>query len=216
MSWNGFNWCDQMINALSRFPSLLWGGIKGGGALLALGLAGLLASCASDMQTQSGNLQFPGHAETHAAIAPEDFMGRIKALADDAFEGRGPGTARGEAAADWIAAEMTRIGLKPGNNGSFKHLAAGARIAADDSDGTLTRRRVRLELTRGAENPCRSNGNSYREFGFQVCVGKTANPIRTEQPAHDWDRPISAWSIAAPCEPSSVRTSCARWPAGHE
>ena len=46
-------------------------------------------------------------------------MGRIKALADDAFEGRGPGTERGEMAADWIAAEMTRIGLEPGNNGSY-------------------------------------------------------------------------------------------------
>ena len=86
MSWNGLNCCDQTVDSHSKSPSPLWGGIKGGGTLLALGLAGFLASCASDMQTQSGNLQFPGHVETNAAIMPEDFMGRIKALADAARE----------------------------------------------------------------------------------------------------------------------------------
>ena len=58
-------------------------------------------------------------------------MGRIKALADDRFEGRGPGTVRGEAAADWIAAEMQRIGLEPGNDGSYFQDVPAVAIALD-------------------------------------------------------------------------------------
>ena len=57
---------------------------------------------------------------TVADITADDLAVRIKTLADDTFEGRGPGTPTGEAAADWIAAEMNRIGLEPGgDNGTY-------------------------------------------------------------------------------------------------
>ncbi|KJS26519.1 MAG: peptidase M28 [Hyphomonadaceae bacterium BRH_c29] len=57
---------------------------------------------------------------TVPAITAEDLAVRIKTLADDTFEGRGPGSVTGEAAADWIGAEMARIGLQPGgDNGSY-------------------------------------------------------------------------------------------------
>jgi Zn-dependent M28 family amino/carboxypeptidase len=62
---------------------------------------------------------YPGHPQTSPEITAQDLSARDKALADDAFEGRGPGTKNGEAAADWIAAEMKRIGLVPGNRGSY-------------------------------------------------------------------------------------------------
>ena len=39
-----------------------------------------------------------------------DISARDKAVADDAFEGRGPGTKNGEAAAQWIADELKRVG----------------------------------------------------------------------------------------------------------
>nr|MBP9235098.1 peptidase M28 [Hyphomonadaceae bacterium] len=52
---------------------------------------------------------------TSLEITAADLGARIKELADDKYEGRGPGTAAGEKAADWIAAEMKRIGLEPGN-----------------------------------------------------------------------------------------------------
>ena len=52
---------------------------------------------------------------TSPEITAADIGARIKELADDKYEGRGPGTAAGEKAADWIAAEMKRIGLEPGN-----------------------------------------------------------------------------------------------------
>ncbi|MEZ5984457.1 MAG: M28 family metallopeptidase [Hyphomonas sp.] len=65
-------------------------------------------------------LLMPLPENTVPEIRAEDLAIRVKTLADDTFEGRGPGTATGEAAADWIAAEMARIGLEPaGDNGSY-------------------------------------------------------------------------------------------------
>lgn len=43
----------------------------------------------------------------------------IKTIADDKYEGRAPGSASGEAAAQYIADELKRIGVKAGNNGSY-------------------------------------------------------------------------------------------------
>lgn len=52
---------------------------------------------------------------TTADITPADLAYRVKELADDKYEGRGPGTVEGEKAAAWIASEMKRVGLEPGN-----------------------------------------------------------------------------------------------------
>jgi len=71
-------------------------------------------------QKPSDNLLMPLPSSTVADITAADLAVRIKTLADDTFEGRGPGAENGEKAADWIAAEMARIGLKPGgDNGSW-------------------------------------------------------------------------------------------------
>ena len=57
---------------------------------------------------------------TTPAITAADLAIRIKTLADDTFEGRGPGTPAGEASAAWIAAEMARLGAAPGgDNGTY-------------------------------------------------------------------------------------------------
>ena len=66
------------------------------------------------------SLLMPLPQDTRAEITAEDLAVRIKTLADDTFEGRGPGTLSGEASADWIAAEMGRLGLEPGGkDGSY-------------------------------------------------------------------------------------------------
>ena len=66
------------------------------------------------------SLLMPLPTDTSAAITASDLEQRIAALADDAFEGRGPAAEKGEQAADWIAAEMERVGLQPaGENGSW-------------------------------------------------------------------------------------------------
>jgi Zn-dependent M28 family amino/carboxypeptidase len=79
----------------------------------------------------------PAHPRTVAAIKAADVNARVKALADDYYEGRGPGTPAGEKAADWIAAEMQRIGLKPGNAGSYFQDVPAVEITLDPAQSSL-------------------------------------------------------------------------------
>jgi len=79
----------------------------------------------------------PAHPQTSPEIRGADIAARIKALADDYFQGRGPGTPAGEKAADWIAAEMARIGLEPGNHGSFFQEVPAVEIALDPKRSSL-------------------------------------------------------------------------------
>jgi Zn-dependent M28 family amino/carboxypeptidase len=81
---------------------------------------------------------YPGHAHTVAQIVAADILARDRAISDDAFEGRGPGTQNGEAAAQWIADEMKRIGLKPGNHGSYFQQVPSVKIALDAAQSSLT------------------------------------------------------------------------------
>jgi Zn-dependent M28 family amino/carboxypeptidase len=80
---------------------------------------------------------YPGHPITVPDITAADISSRDKALADDAFEGRGPGTPAGEAAAQWIADEMKHIGLKPGNHGSWFQSVPAVTIALDPAKSRL-------------------------------------------------------------------------------
>ncbi len=81
-----------------------------------------LAACGRDVPAAppatdtppAESLLLPLPEETSPEIRAADLDIRVRTLADDIFEGRGPGTPAGEASADWIAAEMSRIGLKPG------------------------------------------------------------------------------------------------------
>jgi Zn-dependent M28 family amino/carboxypeptidase len=81
---------------------------------------------------------YPPHPSTVSDIVAADVMARDKAISDDAFQGRGPGTVAGEAAAQWIADEMKRIGLKPGNHGSYFQTVPAVNIALDPSKSSLT------------------------------------------------------------------------------
>jgi len=82
--------------------------------------------------------KYPGHPVTSVEIKGADLLARDRAISDDAFEGRGPGTKNGEAAAQWIADEMKRIGLKPGNHGSYFQHVPAVRIALDATKSSLS------------------------------------------------------------------------------
>lgn len=97
-------------------------------ALTAAALA--LAACGPSAPTDTApapqtdavaeELLLPLPEATVPEIAAADIAVRVKTLADDIFEGRGPGTPAGEASAAWIAAELARIGLEPaGDDGSW-------------------------------------------------------------------------------------------------
>jgi Zn-dependent M28 family amino/carboxypeptidase len=92
--------------------------------------------------------QWPAHPKTSAEITAADLSARDKAVSDDVFQGRGPGTKAGEAAAQWIADEMKRIGLQPGNHGSWFQPVPAVNIALDASKSSLT-----FDTPKGALDP---------------------------------------------------------------
>lgn len=59
-----------------------------------------------------------GH-EFSSEITAADYAELVKTLASDEFEGRAPGTAGEEKTVEYIRAQFERIGLQPGNNGSW-------------------------------------------------------------------------------------------------
>ena len=84
-------------------------------------------------------LPMPLPSGTTAAITASDLALRTQLLADDAFEGRGPGAPIGEKAADWIAAEMERIGLQPGgDNGGWFQTVGMVEQTIDEANSALS------------------------------------------------------------------------------
>ncbi|MEO0817739.1 MAG: M28 family metallopeptidase [Pseudomonadota bacterium] len=112
----------------------------------------LLAACADDtLSTEpsdasaevisTGEVVLPIAlpTSTSAEITTEDLAVRVSALADDAFEGRGPGAEVGELAADWIAQEMARIGLQPGGeDGSYFQTVGMVEQTIDEATSGLS------------------------------------------------------------------------------
>jgi len=97
----------------------------------------LLSIAALCLSAGAALAEYPGHPVTTPDINAADLAARDKAIADDAFEGRGPGTQNGEAAAQWIADEMKRIGLKPGNHGSYFQEVPSVQITLDAAKSSL-------------------------------------------------------------------------------
>src|SRR3982750_1743822 len=72
---------------------------------------------------------YPAHPQTSPEILGADISARTRAISDDAFEGRGPGSVSGEAAAGWIADELKRLGIDPANKGSYFQSVPAVSIA---------------------------------------------------------------------------------------
>jgi Zn-dependent M28 family amino/carboxypeptidase len=83
-------------------------------------------------------VSYPSHPQTSPDITGADILARDKAISDDAFEGRGPGAKNGEAAAQWIADELKRIGVKPANHGSYFQNVSTAVIALEGAKSSFS------------------------------------------------------------------------------
>ena len=84
-------------------------------------------------------LVLPLPSDTIAEIRADDLRQRIATLSDDAFEGRGPGAPVGERTADWIAAEMARVGLQPaGENSTWFQTVGMVEQTLDENASGLT------------------------------------------------------------------------------
>jgi hypothetical protein len=108
-------------------------------ALLSLGLAGCGPSEPAAPATPAADANaVTSTLTTSGDITAADIGARIKELADDKYEGRGPGDTEGERAADWIAAEMKRIGLEPGNpDGTYFQVVKMVAQTADPKTSSL-------------------------------------------------------------------------------
>jgi Zn-dependent M28 family amino/carboxypeptidase len=93
--------------------------------------------CVAFLLIGAAPLSYPAHPSTSPEIKAADIAARDKAISDDAFEGRGPGTVNGEASAQWIADELKRIGVKPANHGSYFQDVGAAVIALDSAKSSL-------------------------------------------------------------------------------
>ncbi|HEX6107395.1 MAG TPA: M28 family peptidase [Gemmatimonadales bacterium] len=80
----------------------------------------LIASLASPLRAQQpAGAGSPG-ARVARALDANTLRAHLEFLADDALEGRAPGTRGGDAAAAYIAAQFRRLGLEPaGDSGSY-------------------------------------------------------------------------------------------------
>ena len=108
--------------------------------LTAASLAGLIALTACDRSTTPAPEQAAAPAATpatahtfDAAINAADFGEMVKQLASDEFEGRGPGSPGEEKSVEYIKAQFERLGLKPGNNGSYFQTVPMVQTTADET-----------------------------------------------------------------------------------
>ncbi|NBC21048.1 MAG: M28 family peptidase [Alphaproteobacteria bacterium] len=123
---------------------------------------------------------------TQTAITADDLRVRIRTLADDRFEGRAPGTETGEASADWIAAEMERVGLEP---------------AGPDGGWFQTVEMVEQTIEESASGLTFSGGASERDFAMTLgddAVIWTKRQQETELSFEDSEVVFVGYGVVAP------------------
>jgi Zn-dependent M28 family amino/carboxypeptidase len=106
------------------------------------------ALLAASLTATAAFAAYPEHPKTSPDISGADISVRDKAVADDAFEGRGPGSVTGEAAAQWIADELKRVGVKPANHGSYFQDVPAVAIKLDGAASSLS-----FDTAQGAISP---------------------------------------------------------------
>ncbi|MCY7354101.1 MAG: M28 family metallopeptidase [Lysobacter sp.] len=105
-------------------------------AVLALSASACKRDQPASAQAPSPPTPAAAAASTYAfdpAIRSEDFAEMVKTLSSDAFEGRAPGSIGEEKTVEYIKAQFERIGLQPGNSGSFFQTVPMTETAADEA-----------------------------------------------------------------------------------
>ncbi|WP_213605234.1 M28 family metallopeptidase [Pseudoxanthomonas japonensis] len=108
--------------------------------MLVLATAAALAACKQESAAPAPEAATPpAAAHTFTAdITEGDFADMVNTLASDEFEGRAPGSVGEEKTANYLEAQMKRIGLQPGNNGSYFQDVPMVETTADEAATTLS------------------------------------------------------------------------------
>jgi Zn-dependent M28 family amino/carboxypeptidase len=80
-------------------------------------------------------------------ISAEDFAAHVRTLASDEFAGRSPGGIGETKTVEYLIAQLQRLGLKPGNNGSWTQDVPMTETKADDKASTFTLTTSKQTLT---------------------------------------------------------------------
>jgi Zn-dependent M28 family amino/carboxypeptidase len=135
-------------------------------AVLAAALAGaLLAGCSqSEAPAPVAEAPAPAAAPTAPAapaappytfgpeISAEDFSQHVKVLSSDEFEGRAPGSKGEELTINYLKAQFERLGLQPGNGGSYFQTVQMVETTADpNTTASITRGGAQRNLAFGSE-----------------------------------------------------------------
>lgn len=110
--------------------------------MLVLAATAALAACKRESEApapapEAATPPVAAHAFT-ADITEGDFSDLVKTLSSDEFEGRGPGSVGEEKTVAYLEAQMKRIGLQPGNNGSYFQDVPMVETTANEAATTLT------------------------------------------------------------------------------
>ncbi|MFT4198052.1 MAG: M28 family metallopeptidase [Pseudoxanthomonas sp.] len=123
----------------------------------------------------------PAH-QFQPGINAGDFAELVKTLSSDDFEGRGPGSPGEDKSVAYITAQMQRIGLQPGNHGSWTQEVPMVETTADPAT-TLT-----LTLADGKQK--------VLKFGTDMVVGTRTG--RTEVKLDASDLVFVGYGVDAP------------------
>ena len=119
--------------------------------MLVLAATAALAACKQEPEAPAAAPEAatpPAATHTFTAdITEGDFADMVKTLSSDEFEGRAPGSVGEEKTAAYLEAQMKRIGLQPGNNGSYFQDVPMVETTADESATTL-----KLTTSKGARD----------------------------------------------------------------
>lgn len=143
--------------------------------MLVLATAAALAACKREPETpavapDAATPPAAAHAFT-ADITEGDFAEMVNTLASDEFEGRAPGSVGEEKTAAYLEAQMKRIGLQPGNNGSYFQDVPMVETTADEAATTLS-------LTTSA-------GKRDLKFGTDYVIGTRTGQTEVKLDASD-------------------------------
>jgi hypothetical protein len=107
-----------MIPEPYTLPTPRLRGSRAAAPLVLLALAGCAAGAPS--APPAGPAPAPAPSPSGVQITPEHVRGRVYALADDSMRGRATGTPGARMAADFLVAELRRMGVRPaGDDGTY-------------------------------------------------------------------------------------------------
>jgi Zn-dependent M28 family amino/carboxypeptidase len=159
--------------------------------MLVLAATAALAACKREPEAPAAAPEAatpPAAAHTFTAdITEADFADMVKALSSDEFEGRAPGSVGEEKTTAYLEAQMKRIGLQPGNNGSYFQDVPMVETTADEAATTLS-------LTTSA-------GPRDLKFGTDYVIGTRTGQTEVKLDASDMvfvgygvDAPEQKWN----------------------